>query len=54
MIDSKEKENEDHLRKMQREILVEVDNLKLEVNEGRRKITDEIDRYKSLREEAFE
>ncbi|CDW78940.1 leucine-rich repeat-containing protein 9-like [Stylonychia lemnae] len=54
MIDSKEKENEDHLRKMQKEILIELDNLKIEVNEGRSKIMEEIDRYKIIREEAFE
>ena len=44
MIDSKEQENQDHLASMQQEILQEVDNLKFEVNEGRRKIMTEIER----------
>ena len=39
---------------MQTEILREVDNLKLEVNEGRKKINEEIERSKQMREENFE
>ncbi len=39
---------------MQSEILLEVDNLKVEVNEGRRKINDEIERNRRLREENFD
>jgi hypothetical protein len=39
---------------MQAEILQEVDNLKSEVNEGRRKITEEIDKNKQIRDEAFD
>lgn len=46
MIDSKEQENEEHLRHIQTEIVQEIDNLKIEVQEGRQKIQNEIDRYR--------
>ena len=39
---------------MQQEILQEVDNLKFEVNEGRKKIMAEIERGRQTREESFE
>eukprot|EP00347_Sterkiella_histriomuscorum_P010771 403374981 len=53
-INSKEQENEHHLRQMQIEILSEIDNLKVEVSDGRNKIQDEIDRYRKIREDALE
>lgn len=52
MIDSKQKENEDHLRQMQQHILQEIDHLKVEVNQGRQRIMEEIERNKTIREEA--
>lgn len=52
-VDAKEREGEEHLKSMQRAVLADIDNLKHEVSEGRRKIADEIEKGDMLRKEAI-
>jgi len=40
-LNSRQREKEEHVQQMQREILAEVDNLKYEVREGQSKIAQE-------------
>lgn len=49
MIDAKQKENYDHLQYMQEEIISELNSMKLEVKEGRRKIQDQINKQEKTR-----
>lgn len=50
-VSASQQESEDHLKRMQSEILSEVDRLRNDVGEGRARIQKEIARAKSLRED---